>query len=510
MLNVNPNKAGDTRTLDSPISLHPAASSLNSVPEHEPEVCGADTDKVVQFPPIQNTAATKGINRRTVKRPSGSHERQAMPQRIDGESFDDQLAAALQHAKEAHYSGALLMFRLSEHRVLAETFGHSVGVELTRLVAVRLRDCLRGGDIAARVAEDEFAIVLGHVKNAEQVAIVAERLIERCTGVYVLEGLRLHVNAAIGIARYLTDAKQPEQLMRYARIALNQADASHASSYHFFSQQQLDRQREQVWMAAELKQALEQERFELHYQPQYEIDSQRIVGMEALLRLNTESGEMIAPDRFIPVAEDNGLIIPMGHWVIREACNQLKRWRDNGCGPLRMAVNVSPKQLVDDRLIDVIDQAVEDAGLSYSDLELEITEQCIVEHLPVVEHILQELTAKGVRLAMDDFGTGYSSFAYLAQLPVTVMKLDRSFLANMEANPRTGRVVMGMIAMAKALALEVVAEGVETPEQQQFLEDAGCHLGQGYGFARPQKADAIEPLLKVHSALNHEIDTVEK
>ncbi len=245
-------------------------------------------------------------------------------------------------------------------------------------------------------------------------------------------------------------------------------------------------------MVNQLKQALEQERFILHYQPQYGIDNQRIVGVEALLRIQSEQGEMIRPDLFIPVAEQHGLIIPIGNWVINEACQQIRRWQNAGFQTPRMAINVSPKQLADDAIIEVVTQAVAEAGIKFSDLELEITEQTIIENMEVAVKVLNELNQKGVRIALDDFGTGYSVFSYLSQLPIDVIKIDRSFVTDTPTDERARLVMQGIVSIAKALNMEVVAEGIETEQQQQFVAEIGCDIGQGFGFARPADAKSIE------------------
>lgn len=488
---VDPNKP----SAKTPVYRQKAAPTSKPAIEHPQGDTGIDAENVIYLETSKDSRTENETLTHISTRGTVSRLLQVGSEFTNGKSLCNQWNAALQRAKASGRHSALLVFRISEYHVLMETFGHTIGSELTCLVANRLKDCLRINDVLEQIADDEFMIVLDQMEHTEEVAMVAQRLISGCTGVYMLEGLRLHVHGAVGIALYPNDATELAELMRYAHIALVQADCRNSSSYYFFSTELLKQLREQAWMAVELEQAIEQERLVLHYQPQYEVGTKRIVGMEALVRLKTESGELIYPDRFIEIAEANGLIVPLGYWVIREACQQLKRWRDDGCRPLRMAVNVSPRQLVDEQLIEVISEAVEDCGLCYSDLELEITEQRMVEHLQSVEKVLRELSVKGIRIAIDDFGTGYSSLAYLARLPLKVMKIDRSFLADIEFEPRASRIVTAIIVMAKALDLEIIAEGVETPAQQRFLEAAGCHLGQGFGFARPQSAESIQPLL---------------
>jgi EAL domain-containing protein (putative c-di-GMP-specific phosphodiesterase class I) len=245
-------------------------------------------------------------------------------------------------------------------------------------------------------------------------------------------------------------------------------------------------------MVNQIEAALEQDRFILHYQPQYNTDNRHIVGMEALLRMQSSQGEMIRPDLFIPVAEQHDLIIPIGNWVIHHTCQQLRQWQDAGYQSIRMAINVSPKQLTDDAIIDVISQAVNEAGIEYSDLELEITEQCLISNMEVAVKVLNELSQKGVRIALDDFGTGYSAFLYLCQLPIDVIKIDRAFIADSASDKKARLVIQGIVNIAKSLGMEVVAEGVETEQQQQFIAQVGCDIGQGFGFAQPTDANGIE------------------
>ena len=339
-------------------------------------------------------------------------------------------------------------------------------------------------------------LILDDQTESEQLANIAQRLLTDCTGVYTLEGLRMHVNASLGIARFPVDAGEPALLVRFARIALHETDPCSPSPYHFFSQKLLEQLQTRVWMAAELEEALEHERFELHYQPLFDIETQRTLGAEALLRLRSEEGELIAPDRFIPLAEEMGLIVPIGRWVMNEACQQLKRWQQQGYGHLRMAVNVSPVQLSDERFVEMVSEAVETAGIDYSDLELEITEGQVVEYLPLIEKAFKALNAKGVRIAIDDFGTGYSALAYLTRLHWSTVKIDRAFLADIPHESNAGRIVAAIVAMAGELGLRVTAEGVETEAQYRFLSEAGCHFGQGFGYARPQPAADFLRLLQ--------------
>ena len=247
--------------------------------------------------------------------------------------------------------------------------------------------------------------------------------------------------------------------------------------------------------------AIERGEFEVYYQPLIDIDSGLAIGSEALLRWRCPDIGEISPAEFIPLAEETGLIIPIGAWVLRTACRQLRSWIDDGMEPVRMAVNVSPAQLADEHFVRMVSGAVEEAGIAYTDLELEITESQVVEYLPLIERAFSELTAKGVQIAIDDFGTGYSALAYLTRLPWSRVKIDRAFLAHLPQEANAARVVSAIIAMAAELGLEVTAEGVETEAQFRFLQQAGCQVGQGFGFARPQPAKACLRLLNASAWL---------
>ena len=407
------------------------------------------------------------------------------------EVLRESMEPLLRRARAANELAACLVLELDSYREIEETFGHQLAEQLSGLVESRLVSSLRSEDVVYQVAYNEFVILIDRFTQRDEVEGIAKRLIAHCTGSYQIGDVRMSMTGRIGMAIYPLDTDEPDTLLRYARVALRETCPRRGEHCHFFAAEQLERLRERVRMAAEIEQALKQNRVVLHYQPQYAIETQRVIGVEALVRLQGTDGKLIAPNLFIELAEDTGLIVPLGRKVLEEACQQLARWRRVGCGPLRMAVNVSPRQLLEADFVDVVDQAVVGAGIAHSDLELEITERQVVEHMAGVEQTLRTLAARGVRIAIDDFGTGYSSLAYLMQLSVDTVKIDRAFMAEIPAESRAERIVTAIIAMAKALGMTLTAEGIETPAQQQFLLDAGCELGQGFGFARPQEADAI-------------------
>jgi diguanylate cyclase (GGDEF)-like protein len=429
-------------------------------------------------------------------------EVQSGPREAKNASMGDILTAALQRAAIANAETAMLVLRINDYRELSETLGETFGTDLAREVESRLHECLRTYDVAERVSDDEFAIVLDRLDKLDDVTQIASRLVASCSGAYAFEGVSSHVKVAVGIALCPPNGEPLETLLRFARIALRGTTDGEVTGCQFFSSELLERQQRRVWMEAELERALEEDRFVLHYQPQYAAEDAQIVGVEALVRMRSASGELIPPDDFIPIAESNGFVVQLGEWVIGEACRQLAYWRGRGYGTLRMAVNVSPQQLLQEGLVETISNAVTKYQLDYSDLEIEITEQPMLEGSPVVAKVLADLHEKGVRIAIDDFGTGYSSFAYLSRLPLNMIKMDRSFLTDISTDPRAGQVATAMIAMARELGFEIIVEGVETPAQRRFLLTSGCDMGQGFGLARPQEAEAIEQLLMQSLAIS--------
>ncbi|MEM1190301.1 MAG: GGDEF domain-containing phosphodiesterase [Pseudomonadota bacterium] len=408
---------------------------------------------------------------------------------------------SLQIVSDASGGAALLLLRIGEFEEFVESFGYSCGEALDREIKEHLKCCLRSSDWIQPVGRGEYAVVIPQPANQNELELVCERLVAAAGGSYEFGEVAPRVSAAVGVALYPTDSHRLEDVLRFANVALrnavSQKSAGGAPSHCFFSQELLKRQRYKLWMEGELKRALAEDRFVLHYQPQYSLDGREIVGVEALVRMVTPAGALVPPNDFIGVAEESGDIVELGHWVIQEACRQFAEWRESfGASLKRVAVNVSPRQLQDAQLPGIIRSAVESAQIPAAAVELEITEGCMLELLPVTGEVLRQLRELGVRIAIDDFGAGYSSFANLARLPLDTFKLDRSFLTNIAHDSRARQVVNAMIAMARELGYEIVAEGVETDQQFWFLQASGCHLVQGFGLGRPQDAGVVSTLLE--------------
>jgi diguanylate cyclase (GGDEF)-like protein len=403
------------------------------------------------------------------------------------------LCKELHAAQTVGQKAQLLVFRISNYSLLVDTFGAEFGAAAEAAVLEQLRSKLRKREPVQKLKGGEFAIVGRGIQSVNSLGAMARRMVEGGTGHYEIKGTPCRLKIDIGASACPEDSHDPEELLRFARFALADPDAEQGN-YSSFSQERFIKQKKTFWIEAEMEKALAESRFKLVYQPQFAIDSGRITGVEALARLYTTDGYQIQPNEFIPVAEDNGFIVQLGQWVIQEACRQLAHWRRTGCQVPRVSVNMSPRQLSDPELLATIETAISEGDLGYGDLEIEITERCVVEESRVVIELLQALRARGVRIAIDDFGTGYSSFAYLAGQPLDMVKLDRSFLARVGNDERIGAVLSGMIEMSRKLGMEVIAEGVESNRQAEFLRDNGCELAQGFALARPQDPERIVQL----------------
>jgi EAL domain-containing protein (putative c-di-GMP-specific phosphodiesterase class I)/GGDEF domain-containing protein len=407
-------------------------------------------------------------------------------------AIDGPLALALgdllKRSRTADRVAALAVIRFTERRLLEETYGRAIAARLDARLQARLGAVLRPGDRCLPLEHDTFVVLL-HDLAAEGSAMTETRRLCRETGGTVqLDGFRFTLTSKAGVAVTPADGAEPDTLLRYARIAMRHAAACTTSDVQRYKPHMLSAMREQVAMAGELQQAIDDDRLELHYQPQYALGSGELVSAEALMRLRDETGALVMPDRFIGIAEETGLIVEMGRWAIETACRQLADWRAEGRLLRHVAVNLSPRQLLDSELIPTIKAAVLKAGLAFTDLELELTEAQMIENLPLVNNVLDEIAALGVRIAVDDFGTGYSSLAYLSRLPLHRLKIDRSLVQAATADRRAAQIVAAVVAMARELGLKVTAEGIETEAHHRLVTEAGCHLGQGFLMARPVPA----------------------
>jgi predicted signal transduction protein with EAL and GGDEF domain len=366
---------------------------------------------------------------------------------------------------------------------------------LLRDVAERLSGLVREGDTVARVGGDEFTLLLSDVARAEDAVEVADRILEILRKPCVVNGHEFHVTTSIGIALYPSDGEDAQSLLRNADTAMYRAKDRGRDNYKLYAPTMNTRIAERVALESSLRHGLEREEFAVHYQPQVSISSGRVVGTEALVRWQHPERGLILPAEFIPVAEDTGLIVPLGAWVLRTACVQNKAWQDAGLPPMRVAVNLSARQFQSRDLPNTIAQVLEETGLDPRCLQLEITEGVAMQDVDFTIAVLRELREMGVGIAIDDFGTGYSSLSYLKVLPVNAVKIDRSFVRDLTVDPNDAAIASSIIAMAHNLKLEVIAEGVETEEQLAFLKGRDCDEMQGFLFSKAVPAEAVAKML---------------
>ena len=405
--------------------------------------------------------------------------------------FAELLAHVVQQSEHGAARFALLCLDLDKFAAINETQGHSLGDRLLIQVAQRLQGLLPDRDAIARVGGDEFNIILDHGPGMQGADLTAQHMIDALAAPFTLDGQPLYVSASIGIALYPEDGASAEALQSKADAALHQAKLDGRGSLRFFSPEIMQRAKERLSLEAEMRRALDQGEFRLHYQPQLRLADRKVVGMEALVRWEHPQRGLVPPGMFIPLAEESGLIVPLGDWVLHEAARQVRAWLDAGLEPGYVAVNISALQLGAGDFAASVERALAAHGVEPRHLELEITESCLMGNRDQAIAALEALRQRGVRLSIDDFGTGYSSLSYLQQLKVHKLKIDMSFVRELESCASSQSIVTAIIALGHSLRLDVVAEGVETPQQMEHLRRLGCDMVQGYLIGRPVPAGAI-------------------
>jgi diguanylate cyclase (GGDEF)-like protein len=403
--------------------------------------------------------------------------------------FGDRLTQALKHAqREDQMLGILLLF-VDRFKNIHDTLGHTVSDRVLRDIAERISGSISEGGTLSRFEGEEFALLLTDVKASGKVLKALRDVVELLKTPFVLDDQELFVTASIGVSLFPTDGQSPQDLLKNAGVALDRAKSLGGNNYQFYRSDMNARAMERLTLEADLRRAVENEELMLHYQPQIDFATQRIVGAEALIRWQHSKLGLLPPLEFIPMAEDTGLILPIGDWVLRTACNQVALWEQAGLGNLRVAVNVSARQFQQKNFLERVAQIVGETAISPSSLELEITETSIMTNAAQVVVLLSALKDMGVRIAIDDFGIGYSSLGYLKRLPIDRLKIDRTFVSDATSDPDDAAIVMAIITLAHNLRLKVMAEGVETEEQLRFLQLLKCDEGQGYLFGKPMPAD---------------------
>jgi diguanylate cyclase (GGDEF)-like protein len=407
-------------------------------------------------------------------------------------ALHDHLAQAIAYADRYGMRLAVLLVDLDRFKAINDTLGHSAGDRILRGIAERLSTATRQGDLVARVGGDEFLVVITNPEREQDPAKVAVRLLHSLTDPLSIESTQYLITGSIGIAVYPTDGHNPQQLMQAADLAAYHAKELGRGQYHFYSEDMNAAARLRLDLERGLRKAIDQNQLFVVFQPQVDVTRGRVIGAEALVRWQHPAQGVIGPDHWIPVAEEAGLIQQIGEWVLRDACSRAQSWVAKDGTPLRIAVNVSARQLTDERFPDRVAVILHEANLDPERLELEITEHTLMHHTGAAMIAFSRLREMGVRMSIDDFGTGYSSLSGLRHLPVSALKIDRSFVRDITTSPSDAKITAAAVAMAKGLGLQTVAEGVETREQLEFLHGLGVDLMQGYLFAKPLLPDRFE------------------
>jgi diguanylate cyclase (GGDEF)-like protein/PAS domain S-box-containing protein len=410
--------------------------------------------------------------------------------------LNDLLSRALSHDKRYKKTLVLLLLDLDNFKIVNDTLGHSAGDELLKEVASRLRQCVRRYDTVARLGGDEFAIVLSGISHDNDVTSVVDKIRSVFTHPFRINEHEMFITCSIGIALAQADGDRAEDLLSNADIAMYYVKGSGKSNYQFFSAEMNARISGRLEMETRLRRAVDREEFILHYQPKIELSTGKIVGMEALLRWQTEEGVLMPPSEFIHLLDDTGLIVSVSGWVLREACRQNKAWQDAGLPPLVVSTNISARHFYQNNLPEAIKKVLHESGLQSRYLKIELTESIIMRDIDEAARQLNRLKEMGISLSIDDFGTGYASFEYLKRFPVDEIKIDRSFVSGVPNDANDATIVSTVIALAHKMNLEVVAEGVENEQQLGFLAERNCHQVQGFYFSRPLPGKLFEETIR--------------
>ncbi len=415
-----------------------------------------------------------------------------LPNRV---SLLDTLKVAISRARRRNTTLAVLFIDIDRFKNVNDSLGHAAGDQLIVNVAQRLQACLREDDSIHRFGGDEFVAILQDITDITYINHIASRMLQHFSEPVHIENTEVFSSICIGIAMFPDDDSDGEHLLKYADAAMYHAKAQGRNNFQFYNEKLTASVQQRLELETRLRHALERNEFVLHYQPVFDLHRNRPVGVEALIRWQDPDKGLIPPDQFIPLAEETGLILAIGDWVIEEACKQLQQWQQQGLGDLIMAINVSSLQFENDRLFDSVSRALQMTGVKPEQLELEITERMFLDINMHLMNTLDKINAAGVRMSIDDFGTGYSSLSYLKQLPINTLKIDRSFIMGIPQDKDDVQIASTVISMAHGLGMDVVAEGIETIQQLDYLTALDCRRGQGYYLCKPQPADVVSKWL---------------
>ena len=409
--------------------------------------------------------------------------------------LQDRLIQAIELARRQGRQLAVMFMDLDQFKNINDSLGHAVGDQLLQSVAQRLVGCVRQSDTISRQGGDEFVLLLPDLEHAEHAARSAQKILDALALPHCIDGYDLHTSVSIGIGIYPNDGEDAQTLLKSADIAMYYAKDSGRNNYKFFEQSMNVRAVQRQTTENSLRRALVRQEFVLHYQPKINLRSGAIVGVEALVRWQHPERGLLPPDQFIPIAEDCALILPLGRWVLRAACSQVRAWQQAGLPPITVAVNTSAIEFRAKDFVENVRATLLETGLEPRYLELELTESVLMRDAESTDTVLRELADMGIKMAVDDFGTGYSSLSYLRKFPINTLKIDQSFVKLMTHDPDDATIVRAVISMGKSLKQRVIAEGVETPEQYTALLAQDCQEGQGYYFSRPLPAEQFALLL---------------
>ena len=405
--------------------------------------------------------------------------------------FEDRLTQAVAIAKATNQSLGVLFISLDQFKKVNDSLGHAPGDTLLREFAERLKSCIGKSDTVARFGSDEFALLRSQIDDTNDVIETIGSLSQVLKFAFDLPGHELFATASVGVSLFPLDGDDCQTLLKNAGAALYKARRSGGANYQFFTADMHELATSRLALESNLRRAIQNEEFLVHYQPRVSVDSLAITGIEALVRWQHPHLGLISPSEFIPLAEDTGLIVPIGEWVLRSACLQGRRWLDQGFAPVRIAVNISARQFHDQDLAQTVIRILDETGLPPNYLELELTESSIMQNAEFAAGMLNRLKSRGINISIDDFGTGFSSLASLKRLPIDALKIDQSFVRDATSDPDDAALVMAIITLAHNLRLKVIAEGVETEDQLRFLQLLRCDEIQGYFFSRPLSAERL-------------------
>jgi len=409
--------------------------------------------------------------------------------------FKDRLKQAIAYSRRTDQMHAVLLLNLDRFKTINDSLGYTAGDRLLQSVAQRLTSCVRESDTVARFGSDEFAVLLTQISRAQDAANAARAIKEVLDQAFIFDEQEVFISTSIGISLYPHDDRDTAGLLKAAGVALDRAKVEGGNSYQFYTAGGTTRALKQLVLESNLRGALERSEFVVHYQPQVTIPDFHLVGMEALVRWKHPSLGLLYPSEFVTLAEESGLIIPLGDWVMRAACLQNKAWQDAGLAPMRLSVNFSARQFQQPAFISTVAEILKETNLDPRWLELELTESSIMKEPEQAIEKLHELKLMGIRVAIDDFGTGYSSLNYLKRFPIDTLKIDKTFVSDVCKDPHDTAIVRAIITLGHALDLTVIAEGVETQEQLQYLTSLGCDVVQGFLFSKSLPAPVFEELL---------------